>query len=78
MKTQMLPKKVTKYFWGDNIQDLSWNTHRNYIIQTILEKGDRDAVSWMFQKLSKKEIHNMPPSLNLSKKSSHFWNIYLS
>ena len=73
-----LPKSVLKYFWGDNLQDLSWLKHQDYIVQTILEKGDKEAVSWLFSKKNKRELKNKLPQLKLSPKSENFWSIYLS
>jgi len=26
-----LPSSVQKYFWGDNLEELSWSKHKNYI-----------------------------------------------
>ncbi|MBU1127344.1 MAG: hypothetical protein ABIH88_02375 [Patescibacteria group bacterium] len=73
-----LPKFVCKYFWGDDLKDLSWNKHKKYIIQTILEKGDSDAVSWLLSITDKKDLKSILPSLKLSPKSSNFWSLCLS
>lgn len=78
MSKQTFPDQVTKYFWGDDLGQLNWLHHKKYIIQTLLEKGDVDAIAWLFQQSDKKEIKKMLPSLKLSQKSANFWNIYLS
>ena len=31
-----LPEYITQYFWGDTVADLDIDTHKKYIIQTIL------------------------------------------
>jgi hypothetical protein len=73
-----LPVEAQKYFWGDDLSDLSWEKHKNYIIQTLLEKGDLASIHWLFNKVSKNEIQALLPDLHLQPKSSNFWKIYLS
>ena len=43
-----IPDSVARYFWGDNLKDLSWVSHQKYMIETILENGDEHAVRWLF------------------------------
>lgn len=72
-----LPKTIQKYFWGDDLNQLSWDQHQNYITQTILEKGDREAVRWLFDKCGKAQLAKQLPSMKLSPRSSNFWKVYL-
>lgn len=74
----VLPSQVAKYFWGDNLAELSLYRHEQYIAQTLLEKGDLDSIAWLFQHLSKPKIVKLLPTLKLSQKSANFWQIYLS
>jgi len=73
-----LPVRLKKYFWGDNLDDIKWPSHKKYIAQTLLEKGNRGAISWLFKRISKVKVAQMLPKLRMSKKSLHFWKIYLS
>lgn len=73
-----LPHFVTKYFWGDNLNQLNWQDHQKYITQTILEKGDRQATAWLLQTTDKISLKQQLDSLKLSPKSTNFWKIYLS
>lgn len=72
-----LPSFIKKYFWGDDLSELAWPKHRKYIVQTLLEKGNKKAIAWLFSKVEKQELKRLLPSLKLSKKSSNFWRIYL-
>ncbi len=74
----MLPSYITKYFWGDNVSELDLQKNKAYIVQTILDKGDQDAIRWLFSAIDLSTIKDILPSIRLSKKSAHFWNIYLS
>jgi hypothetical protein len=73
-----LPPQVKKYFWGDDLEQLSWDSHKQYIIQTLLEKGDEQSISWLLQKIELSQIKHMLPQLKLEPKSQNFWQIYLS
>lgn len=73
-----LPTFITKYFWGDDLKELNWEKHHNYIIQTLLEKGDQRAYKWLLSKENPQSIHSLLSQLKLSKKSANFWSIYLS
>ena len=75
---QSIPDTAKKYFWGDDLSDLSWTKHQRYIVQTLLEKGNISSLRWLFKNISKNEVKNMLPTLRLQKKSSNFWGIYLS
>lgn len=73
-----VPQSVARYFWGDNLQELSPQTHPQYIAQTLLEKGDMEALHWLFSVVPLDTIKSMLPILKLSKRSAHFLAVYLS
>lgn len=73
-----IPNAIKKYFWGDDLSDLSWTKHKKYIIQTLLEHGNITSLRWLFQQITREEVKNMLSSLRLQKKSSNFWTVYLS
>lgn len=73
-----LPSSLQKYFWGDDLAELNWQDHQKYIVQTILEKGDRQAAAWLLSQFEKKELVKQLSSIKLSKKSANFWQVYLS
>lgn len=78
MDNQSLPSDIALYFWGDDLKQLNINNNQKYIAQTLLEIGNSDALRWLFSKIDRQTIKNFLPTLKLSKKSAHFWNIYLS
>ena len=73
-----LPSQVSKYFWGDNLNELEWSKHKKYVIQTLLDKGNKPALTWLFTKTNRTEVKKLLPSLKLSPKSDNFWRMYLS
>ena len=78
MNNQALPTYVTQYFWGDDLKQLDIDKNKKYIIQVLLEMGNSDALHWLFSIVDKQTVKKVLPTLKLSKKSSQFWNIYLS
>lgn len=75
---QIIPEHITKFFWGDDLTDLSLENNKKYIVQTLLEKGDIDDVKWLFSKVEKDEVKILLPSLKLSKLSANYWNIFFN
>lgn len=73
-----LPTQAEKYFWGDNLAELNWPQHKQYIVKTLLEKGDLPALKWLGTKIGKSEVKALLPTLNLQPRSAHFWHIYLA
>jgi len=73
----ILPKHIAKFFWGDNLKDLSFKKNSKYISKTILSKGDLPAIKWLFKKQPKKQLEKfIKPKMD--KKSRNFWQIYFS
>lgn len=73
-----LPDCILKFFWGDDLRDLTWEKNKNYITKTILEKGDNQAIKWLLSKTDKTYIKSILTEKNIDLKSKNFWNIYLS
>jgi len=73
-----LPQNVLKFFWGDSLDELNWEKHKEYITKTLMEKGDKDALVWLFERTDKNYLKKIVSKKKLDKKSENFWNIYLS
>lgn len=73
-----LPDYVAKYFWGDDLDELSWEKHRKYIVQTLLNKGDGKAAGWLLDIVDSDTLRTELPSLKLDQRSANFWKFYLS
>lgn len=75
--TNRLPKSVTKYFWGDNLEDLNWKEHKAYITRTLLEKGDLNSIKWLMKQIDKNYLQQILSEKKLDSKSQNFWSLYL-
>lgn len=76
--SNQLPSDVSRYFWGDNMEELSWPRHKKYIVQMLLEKGDKSAIRWLLERTNRDELKELLPDLRLTPKSGNFWRLYLS
>ena len=72
-----LPGYLARYFWGDNLEELSLRKHRRYIVTTLLEKGDQRTLRWLFKKIFSCRVAQLLPQLKFSPKSANFWQILL-
>lgn len=75
---RMIPRYIKQYFWGDNLTELDWEKHKDYIAKTILEKGNSKAIRWLFRKTDKGYLRGIVEDKVNDPKSKNFWNIYLS
>lgn len=66
------------FFWETDLSKVNIEENKQYIIERILELGDRDAVQWLFSKFSLGEIKTtLEKSKCISEKSKSFWLIFL-
>ena len=72
-----LPTFITKYFWGDDLNELNWNSHKEYIIKTILEKGNLEAVKWLLKNTGMETLKKIA-NKKMDPISQNFWKLYLS
>lgn len=78
MINHSIPAHILKYFWGDDLKELDLQKNNTYIIQTLLERGDQEAIKWLFSTVNQNTVKNALPKIKLSKKSANFWSLYLS
>jgi len=71
-------KNLQSFFWETDLSKIDIERNKQYIIERILELGDRDAVQWLFSKFSLDDIKTtLETSRRISKKSKNFWLIFL-
>jgi succinate dehydrogenase flavin-adding protein (antitoxin of CptAB toxin-antitoxin module) len=77
-KMKASDKNLQSFFWETDLSKIDIERNKQYIIERILELGDRDAVQWLFSKFSVAEIKTtLHSSRRISKKSKNFWLIIL-
>jgi hypothetical protein len=68
-----IPRFLEKYFWDVNFSELSKEKNFQFIIERILEYGDRKEIQWMKNNFSSEQIkEKILKSKNLSPKSANF------
>jgi succinate dehydrogenase flavin-adding protein (antitoxin of CptAB toxin-antitoxin module) len=71
-----LPEYLKKYFWEIDFNKLDSKKSSYYIIERLLEYGDKEAIQWLTKNFSKQALENVVyTSKQLSKKSANFWQL---
>ncbi len=79
MKRDSLPVEYRKYFWDIDIHELSVSRDSRFIIERLLEYGDKDAVFWLLHHYPREEIADVVrKSRRLSARSANFWAFFLN
>ena len=73
-KAKKFPRFLEKYFWDIDFSALRAEEYPEFVIDRILENGDKKAVQWMKKNFSSEQIKKtILSSKNLSPKSANFW-----
>lgn len=71
-------QSLLPFFWETDLEKVDIQRNKNFIIERILELGDRSAVEWLFTTYSTAAIKKtLEESRNISKKSKNFWKMIL-
>ena len=75
---KVIPEHLRPFFWETDLSKISIEENKQYIIERILDLGDKEAVQWIFSNFSLDEIKKaIKGSRRISKKSLNFWSIIL-
>lgn len=74
-----LPKFLQSYFWDVNFDELNPQKYPYFVIERILEYGDKKDINWLAKNFSKNTVKKtIISSLSLSPKSANFWALVLN
>lgn len=77
-KMSKVGQSLLPFFWETDLEKVDIQRNKNFIIERILELGDRSAVEWLFTTYSTAAIKKtLEESRNISKKSKNFWKMIL-
>ncbi len=73
-----LPKFLQPYFWDVDFNKLNFKKYPHFILERILEYGDKRVLNWMNKQYPKKLIkETVISSRFLSPRSANFWALML-
>ena len=71
---QKFSSSVKKLFWDVDADSLELETHKDYIIERVLEKGSFASIKWLLTNYTIKDISDIiSRTSNLSSPTVSFW-----
>jgi len=71
-------KIAQKYFWDVDFKKLDFKKSSSFVIERILEYGDKEAISWLLHHYNKKDVVNiLNSSRRISNWSRSYWSLVL-
>ncbi|MCX6731657.1 MAG: hypothetical protein NTX55_01575 [Candidatus Parcubacteria bacterium] len=71
-------KNIRKYFWDVDFEKMNLKERAFFVIERILEMGDKKTTDWMFKNYGENEISDvLNSSRRLSKRSQNYWKLVL-
>ena len=72
----LMPAFLKRYFWDTDFSSIDPQKFSTYVIERILDLGDMDAIKWLKEEYSQKDITSVVKhTRRLSHKSANFWTI---
>lgn len=68
-----IPSHLQKYFWDIDPKHMDPKEYPRYVMERILELGDKKAVGWLKKTYGERKIKNALGRLRLSSKSKNYW-----
>ena len=76
---QNLPVSFSKYFWDVDVKALGFSKRPLFVIQRLLDKGDKESVSWVLRNFDKETIKKAFMTLrDFNPKVGYFWKLFLN
>lgn len=70
----MVPRTVQPLFWDTDLATLQPSEYPDYTIFRVLELGDDEALAWLRETFSEREIRRvLSTERRLSRRSAMFW-----
>lgn len=74
----MLPSNLNKFFWDVEPKNIDPSKNPLFVIQRLLDKGDRESVSWVLENFNQETIRRTFTTLrDYSPKVAYFWKLFL-
>lgn len=73
------PRFLKKYFWDVDFKEIDKTKNSRFVIERILEYGEKEAVRWLFKNYSLNQIKEVvSKTRSLSSRSLFFWVLLLN
>lgn len=76
---RQIPSFLKKYFWDVKFEEIDKIKNSSFIIERILEYGNKKALRWLFENYSLNQIKDVVYKTRfLSPRSLFFWTFFLN
>ena len=76
---ELIPKFLKKYFWDVDFREIDKTKNSHFVIERILEYGDKKDIHWLFGSYSLNQIKEVVyKTRSLSPRSLFFWVLVLN
>ncbi len=76
LQKKSLPEFLRKYFWDTDFDRLDAGKYPYFVIERILEYGDKLVVKWMMEKYKISQIkETLMKKRGISPKSAAYWSL---
>ena len=75
-----LPASVSQLFWEYEAGAVSWDAHRDFIVERVLARGDWDALRWIRARAGDEVLRDILTGTrgrSLSRAQLRFWQLLL-
>jgi len=73
-----IPQYLKTYFWDTKLNDINLKTNSPFVIERILELGDKKGIHWLLETYQPRDIKaTVIRSRNISPKTANFWRLKL-
>lgn len=79
MKAKKLPKRLQKYFWDVDLNQLNMIDDADFVLKRVLEHGETQDIFWLKQNYSQEKFrHVLKTYRDFSRKTGLFWSSLLN
>lgn len=79
MRSNKLPKRLQKYFWDVDIDQLNMEKNGDFILKRVLEQGETQDILWLKQKFTLNDFRQVLRKYrDFSRKTALFWALILN
>ncbi|MCI0652628.1 MAG: hypothetical protein L0Z55_12185 [Planctomycetes bacterium] len=77
---RVLPERLRRYFWEHDWKQVSWEKHRDFIVERIIARGDWESIRWIRSHAGDEVVREVilrTHGRSLTRPQLRFWELIL-